>query len=201
VDAEKLNAVLKSHLLWLQGDGGSSADLSYANLSSADLRYAYLSSADLSSANLSSANLSSANLSSANLSSANLRYADLSSADLRYADLRYANLSSADLSSADLRYANLSSANLSSAKASDTDVFLRLPITISGCRFNVEEVFGKGICIGCESNITSGTLAELFEKFDTPEPMRPLYAAAVALIENYVFAHPLTGAVIGGSHG
>ena len=90
-----LKKILDEHLLWLNGKGGSRA-----NLSNADLR----------DANLSNANLRGANLSNADLFGANLR-----NADLRDADLRCANLSNADLFGANLRGANLSNADLCGA--------------------------------------------------------------------------------------
>ena len=125
-----LKKILDEHLLWLNGEGGSRADLrganlSDANLSNADLRGANLSDADLRNAdlfganlrdaNLSDADLRGANLSDANLSNADLRGANLSDADLRNADLFGANLRDANLSDADLRGANLSDANLCGA--------------------------------------------------------------------------------------
>ena len=82
-----LKKILDEHLLWLNGEGGSRADLSGANLFGADL---------------SCANLRGANLSGADLSCANLFGANLSDADLRNADLRCANLRNADLCRADL---------------------------------------------------------------------------------------------------
>ena len=115
-----LKKILDEHLLWLNGEGGSRADLSGADLSGADLRGANLSDADLRGADLSGANLSGAdlfgaNLSGANLSCANLRGANLSDADLFGANLRGADLFGADLRGADLCNANLSNANLSCA--------------------------------------------------------------------------------------
>ena len=77
-----LKKILDEHLLWLNGEGGSRADLSDADLSDADLRGADLSDADLSDADL--------------------RRAYLSRADLRGADLRGANLSGANLSGASI---------------------------------------------------------------------------------------------------
>ena len=58
-----LKKILDEHLLWLNGEGGSRANLSNAdlfgaNLSGADLRGADLSGADLSCANLRGADLS-----------------------------------------------------------------------------------------------------------------------------------------------
>ena len=105
-----LKKILDEHLLWLNGEGGSRA-----NLSNADLRGANLSNADLFGANLRCANLSNANLFGANLSNANLRDADLRGANLSNADLRGANLSNADLFGANLRGANLSNADLCGA--------------------------------------------------------------------------------------
>ena len=128
-----LKKILDEHLLWLNGEGGSradlrganlfganlsDADLSGADLSCANLRGADLSDADLSCANLSNANLSGANLFGANLSDADLRGADLSCANLRGANLFGANLSDADLPGADLSCANLRGADLSCANLS-----------------------------------------------------------------------------------
>ena len=132
-----LKKILDEHLLWLNGEGGSRADLRDANLSDADLRCANLRNADLRGANLSGANLRDANLSDADLRCANLSDADLRCANLRDADLRCANLRNADLrgadlfganlrdanlSDADLRCANLSDANLRGANLSDADL-------------------------------------------------------------------------------
>ena len=115
-----LKKILDEHLLWLNGEGGSRADLRGANLfganlSDADLRGANLSDADLPGADLRGANLSDADLPGADLSCANLRGADLSGADLSGANLRDANLSGANLRDADLSGANLRNANLSGA--------------------------------------------------------------------------------------
>ena len=105
-----LKKILDEHLLWLNGEGGSRA-----NLSNADLRDANLSNADLFGANLRGANLRGANLFGANLRNADLRDADLRGANLSNADLRGANLSNADLCGANLRGANLSNADLCGA--------------------------------------------------------------------------------------
>ena len=105
-----LKKILDEHLLWLNGEGGSRA-----NLSNADLRDANLSNADLSNADLFGANLRGANLFGANLRNADLRDADLRCANLSNADLRGANLSNADLCGANLRGANLSNADLCGA--------------------------------------------------------------------------------------
>ena len=113
-----LKKILDEHLLWLNGEGGSRADLSGADLSGANLFGANLSDADLRGANLSCANLSNANLRGADLSDADLRGADLSCANLRGADLSGADLSCANLRGADLSGANLSCANLFGANLS-----------------------------------------------------------------------------------
>ena len=122
-----LKKILDEHLLWLNGESGSRADLSCANLRGANLSDANLRGADLSCADLRNANLFGADLSDANLSDANLSGADLSCADLRNANLRGANLSDAnlrgaDLSCADLRNANLFGADLSDANLSDANL-------------------------------------------------------------------------------
>ena len=127
-----LKKILDEHLLWLNGEGGSRANLFGANLRNADLRDANLSNADLFGANLRGANLSNAdlrcaNLSNADLCGANLRGANLSNADLFGANLRGANLfganlRNADLRDADLRCANLSNADLRGANLSNADL-------------------------------------------------------------------------------
>ena len=115
-----LKKILDEHLLWLNGEGGSRADLRGANLfganlSDADLRGANLSDADLPGADLSCANLRGADLSGADLSCANLRGANLFGANLSDADLPGADLSGANLRDADLSGANLRGADLSGA--------------------------------------------------------------------------------------
>ena len=113
-----LKKILDEHLLWLNGEGGSRADLSGADLSCANLRGADLFGANLFGANLSDADLPGADLSGADLRGADLRGADLSGADLSCANLRGADLSGADLRGADLRGADLSCANLRGADLS-----------------------------------------------------------------------------------
>ena len=115
-----LKKILDEHLLWLNGEGGSRADLRNADLSNADLfganlRGANLFGANLRDADLRNADLSNANLSNANLFGANLRGANLRGANLFGANLRGANLRGADLFGANLRDANLSNANLREA--------------------------------------------------------------------------------------
>ena len=92
-----LKKILDEHLLWLNGEGGSCA-----NLFGANLRGANLSDADLRCANLFGANLRGANLSDADLRCANLRDADLRGANLSDADLRNADLCRADLCEASI---------------------------------------------------------------------------------------------------
>ena len=108
MDTQKLQEILKSHAVWVNGNGGGSrANLSDAYLRGADLSDADLRDADLRGADLSDADLSDADLSDADLRGADLSDADLSDADLSYADLSYANLRDADLRGADLSYADL----------------------------------------------------------------------------------------------
>lgn len=62
-----LKKILDEHLLWLNGKGGSRANLRNADLSNADLRDADLRGANLRCANLSNADLSDADLSGASI--------------------------------------------------------------------------------------------------------------------------------------
>ena len=82
-----LKKILDEHLLWLNGEGGSRADLCDVDLRNADLRCADLRNANLRGANLSDADLRNADLCRANLRNANLRCANLRNADLCRADL------------------------------------------------------------------------------------------------------------------
>ena len=118
-----LKKILDEHLLWLNGEGGSRANLSNADLRGANLSNADLFGADLRGANLSNANLRNANLRDADLRCANLRNANLFGANLRGANLFGANLSNADLRDADLRGANLSNADLRGANLRNADLF------------------------------------------------------------------------------
>ena len=97
-----LQKILEDHAKWLQGCGGSKADLHGANLHGANLHGADLHGADLHGADLHGANLHGANL----------RWANLNGADLHGADLRGVNLRVAELRGADLRGANLYGADL-----------------------------------------------------------------------------------------
>ena len=167
-----LKKILDEHLLWLNGEGGSRADLSDADLRDADLRDADLRDADLSGANLRCANLSNADLSDADLSDAdlfdanlrcaNLSNADLCDADLRDADLRGANLRCANLRDANLRGANLSNADLRDADLSDADL---CEASIDQMMWNIYTVFYPLQCPESGSYIgykkASGLVVEL----------------------------------------
>ena len=137
-----LKKILDEHLLWLNGEGGSRADLSGANLRDADLSGADLSCANLSNANLFGANLRGANLSDADLRGANLRGANLSDADLRGADLSGANLRGADLSGANLRDANLSGASMDQMIWDIHTVFYPLQCPDSGSYIGYKKASG-----------------------------------------------------------
>ena len=110
-----LKKILDEHLLWLNGEGGSRANLFGANLRGANLFGANLRGANLFGADLCDADLRCADLRNADLCDANLCDADLRCADLRNADLCDANLCDADLRCADLRNADLCDANLCDA--------------------------------------------------------------------------------------
>ena len=110
-----LKKILDEHLLWLNGEGGSRADLCDVDLRNADLRCANLRGANLRGANLFGANLRDANLRGANLFGANLRDANLRGANLFGANLRCANLFGANLRDANLSNADLSNADLCEA--------------------------------------------------------------------------------------
>ena len=118
-----LKKILDEHLLWLNGEGGSRADLRNADLSNADLSNANLFGANLRGANLFGANLRGANLRNADLSNANLSNANLFGANLRGANLRGADLFGANLRNADLRGADLFGANLRDANLRGANLF------------------------------------------------------------------------------
>ena len=132
-----LKKILDEHLLWLNGEGGSRADLRGANLRDADLSCANLSDADLRGADLSFANLSNANLRDADLRGANLSCANLSFANLRDADLRGANLSCANLS-----FANLSCASMDQMIWDIHTVFYPLQCPDSGSYIGYKKASG-----------------------------------------------------------
>ena len=127
-----LKKILDEHLLWLNGEGGSRADLRDANLRDADLRDADLRDADLFGANLRCANLRDANL----------RDADLRDADLRGANLRCANLSNADLSDADLCNADLCEASIDQMMWNIYTVFYPLQCPESGSYIGYKKASG-----------------------------------------------------------
>ena len=115
MEASELKEILDQHRLWIDGKGGSRADLRGANLSGANLRGAILTGANLTGANLTGANLGHAYLTGADLRGADLRDADLTGAYLYGANLYRADLHSAYLIGANLRDANLVDANLRGA--------------------------------------------------------------------------------------
>jgi hypothetical protein len=162
-----LKKILDEHLLWLNGEGGSranlsNADLRDANLSNADLRCANLRNANLFGANLRGANLSNADLFGANLRGANLFGANLRNADLRDANLRGANLSNADLRGANLSNADLFGANLRGANLSNADL---CGASIDQMMWNIYTVFYPLQCPESGSYIgykkASGLVVEL----------------------------------------
>ena len=57
ISQEELHKILKEHELWLKGEGGKRADLSYANLRCVNLRCADLRYANLNHTNLMHADL------------------------------------------------------------------------------------------------------------------------------------------------
>ena len=142
-----LKKILDEHLLWLNGEGGScanlfGANLRGANLSDADLRCANLFGATLRGANLSDADLRGANLSDADLRCANLSDADLRCANLRDADLRGANLSDADLRNADLCRADLCEASIDQMMWNIYTVFYPLQCPESGSYIGYKKASG-----------------------------------------------------------
>ena len=137
-----LKKILDEHLLWLNGKGGSRADLRCANLRNADLRNADLSCANLRNADLRNADLSGADLRCANLRNVDLRCANLRNADLRNADLRCANLSDADLRCADLRNADLCGASIDQMMWNIYTVFYPLQCPESGSYIGYKKASG-----------------------------------------------------------
>ena len=132
-----LKKILDEHLLWLNGEGGSRADLFGANLRCADLRCA-----NLSGANLRGANLSNADLRDADLRCADLRCADLFGANLRGANLSDANLCNADLRNADLRRADLCGASIDQMMWNIYTVFYPLQCPESGSYIGYKKASG-----------------------------------------------------------
>ena len=157
-----LKKILEEHLLWLNGKGGSRANLRNADLRCADLRRANLCDADLSGADLRCANLRNADLRNADLCGANLCDADLSGADLRNADLRCADLCCADLFRADLSNADLRGADLRNADLCNADL---CGASIDQMMWNIYTVFYPLQCPESGSYIgykkASGLVVEL----------------------------------------
>ena len=157
-----LKKILDEHLLWLNGEGGSRANLRGADLFGANLSDANLSDANLFGANLRGANLSNADLRDADLRCADLRCADLFGANLRGANLSDANLCNADLFGANLRGANLSNADLFGANLSNADL---CGASIDQMMWNIYTVFYPLQCPESGSYIgykkASGLVVEL----------------------------------------
>ena len=137
-----LKKILDEHLLWLNGKGGSRANLRNADLSNADLRDADLRGANLRCANLSNADLSDADLRDADLFGANLRCANLRDADLCRADLSNADLRCADLRNADLCRADLCEASIDQMMWNIYTVFYPLQCPESGSYIGYKKASG-----------------------------------------------------------
>jgi hypothetical protein len=137
-----LKKILEEHLLWLNGKGGSRADLRGADLFGANLSDANLSDANLFGANLRGANLSNADLRDADLRCADLRCADLFGANLRGANLSDANLRNADLRNADLRRADLCGASIDQMMWNIYTVFYPLQCPESGSYIGYKKASG-----------------------------------------------------------
>jgi len=82
ITKEELTKTLEQHKLWLTGDGGKKANLSYSDLSDSDL-----SDSDLSDSDLSDSDLRGSNLRGSNLRGSDLRGSDLRDSNLSYSDL------------------------------------------------------------------------------------------------------------------
>jgi hypothetical protein len=100
MEKNKLDDILKKHVLWISDDDGERADLSEEDLRGADLRGADLSGAVLDKAFLFGAVLDKARLFGASLFGAILIESSLRGADLRGAILIESSLRGADLSGA-----------------------------------------------------------------------------------------------------
>ena len=137
-----LKKILDEHLLWLNGKGGSRANLRNADLSNADLRDADLRGANLRCANLSNADLSDADLRDADLFGANLRGANLRDANLRGANLSNADLRDADLSDSDLCNADLCEASIDQMMWNIYTVFYPLQCPESGSYIGYKKASG-----------------------------------------------------------
>ena len=100
MQASELKEILDQHKLWIDGKGGSRANLKNADLRGANLEDADLTGANLWGANLSGADLTGADLTGAHLTGADLNYAILSGANLKDAILTGVSLTGAKLTGA-----------------------------------------------------------------------------------------------------
>lgn len=106
-----LKNILDSHKQWLNGQGGSKADFTEADLRDADFR-----KADLRNACFYKADLTGADFTDADLSNADFRLTDLRKACFCKASLREADFFMADLRNADFCWAGMRDAHLVGAK-------------------------------------------------------------------------------------
>jgi len=130
MEASELKEILDQHKLWLDGNGGSRANLEGANLEGANLEGAILTGANLEGTYLWCANLTHANLTHANLTRANLYGANLYGANLEDADFTGADLTGASLTGARLHRASLTGA------IGLPDIFLIIP----GCLVQLNNI-------------------------------------------------------------
>lgn len=107
ITQEELDIVVENHQLWINGEGGKRADLSFT-----DLKWLNLKGKDLRGVNFEGANLRGVNLMKAVLTGVNLEGADLELSNLKLAGLGWANLKRVNFTWANLRNANLEGANL-----------------------------------------------------------------------------------------
>ena len=162
-----LSDILGDPECYLNGKGGKSPDLRYADLTGANLSGTNLTNADLSGACLSYAYLRSVNLYHTNLRGAELINTNLSNAYLRCADLSNANLTNADLSGANLTNANLSGAKLNGANLKNVTGFY-LPYTCPD--------YGKFIGWKKALSIRKDLGYELLVELEIPEDAKRLSA-------------------------
>lgn len=106
-----LKEILDSHKQWLNGQGGSRADFTEADLRDADFR-----KTDLRNARFYKADLTGADFTDADLNNADFRMADLRNACFYKASLREADFFMADLRNANLCWAGMRDAYLEGAK-------------------------------------------------------------------------------------
>ena len=170
-----LKKILEEHLLWLNGKGGSRANLRNADLCCADLFRANLRNADLHGADLRNADLCNADLRNADLCGANLFRADLSGADLRNADLCCADLCCADLSNADLHGADLRGADLRNADLCGADLS---GASIDQMMWNIYTVFYPLQCPESGSYIGYKKASGLVVELEIPADARRSSAAS-----------------------